>query len=358
MTTEIVKIDPVEYGLDTTKAKSIEDSFLPKIAERDGYVSVYENILTKEITETVCKEAVELGKKLVKVRTGIIAIHKVEKEYYLNAGRFVDAYKNKLIKPIEQMEDKLEEVAKHFEEKKKAAEQKIIDERNGIIESLGGSTFPNIQHMDQKSFDLFVKGLEAQKKEKDEAERLEAERIEKERLESVEKERVLNERKLLLLAFHAYDISLIKENLTDINDDQFQKLIQRGQKAKDKFTEDQEKLKIENEKLKKQAEIDAKVAAEKAAENERLRKQEADRKAAEEKAAKEKAAAEKAAQEAAAKAAKAPVKENLNKWVDGFDIGYPTETRNWTAEQKAVLLDINNKFEAFKKWAKAEIEKI
>ena len=41
---ELVKIYPVEYGLDTTKAKSIEDSFLPKIAERDGYVSVIEKI--------------------------------------------------------------------------------------------------------------------------------------------------------------------------------------------------------------------------------------------------------------------------------------------------------------------------
>lgn len=357
-TLEVVKIDPVEYGLDTTKAKSIEDSFLPKIAERDGYVSVYENILTKEITEAVCTEADELRKKLVKVRTGITAVHKVEKEFYLNAGRFVDAYKNKLIKPIEQMEEKLEEVSNHFAEQKRAAEQKIIDERNGIIESLGGSTFPNIQHMDQKSFDLFVKGLEAQKKEKDEADRLEAERIENERLEAAEKERVLNERKLLLLAFHAYDISLSKENLTDINDDQFQKLIQRGQKAKDKFTEDQEKLKIENEKLKKQAEIDAKIAAEKAAENERLRKQEADRKAAEEKAANEKAEAEKAAKIAAEKAAKAPVKEKLNNWVDSFEIKDIDGTGKWTLEQRAVALSIINKFEAYKTWAKSEIEKI
>lgn len=358
MTTEIVKIDPVEYGLDTTKAKSIEDSFLPKIAERDGYVSVYENILTKEITDEVANEANELRKKLVKVRTGIVEVHKIEKEYYLNAGRFVDALKNKLIKPIQQMEEKLDEVYSFIENKRKEEEQKVIDTRNAIIEALGGKTFPNIQHMDQDSFNLFVKGLEAAKKERDEAERKEAERIAKEQQEAAERAKITRERSGKLFQYFVYEKSLMEEDLSDITEEQFQNLLTIGQKAKDRHEKEQERLRLENEKLKKQAAIDAKIAAEKAAENERLRKQEADRKAAEEKAAKEKAEAEKAAKEAAAKAAKAPVKEKLNNWVDGFDIGYPTETRNWTPEQKAVLMDINNKFEAFKKWAKAEIEKI
>jgi hypothetical protein len=79
LTLEVTKVDPKEYGLDIEKASGIEKSFLPKIAEREGYVSVYENILTKEISKEVCNEAKELAKKLVKVRTGIAEIHTVEK---------------------------------------------------------------------------------------------------------------------------------------------------------------------------------------------------------------------------------------------------------------------------------------
>lgn len=36
METEIVKIDPREFGLEAQNVKNIEEAFLPKIAERDG----------------------------------------------------------------------------------------------------------------------------------------------------------------------------------------------------------------------------------------------------------------------------------------------------------------------------------
>jgi len=64
-------LSPTEFGIEESKAVVINESFLPKLAERDGYIAVYENLLTKEITKEVCNEAATLRKKLVKVRTGI-----------------------------------------------------------------------------------------------------------------------------------------------------------------------------------------------------------------------------------------------------------------------------------------------
>ena len=55
----------------------------------------------------------------------------------------------------------------------------------------------------------------------------------------------------------------------------------------------------------------------------------------------------------AEKLAKAPKKEKLNVWIDGFVMGTPIGEN----EDKTVI-DILNKFESFKKWAKTEIDKL
>lgn len=57
---QVVLIDPKEYGLEELKAAQIENSFAPKLVERNGYVAVYEQLLTKEITKEVSKEAIKI----------------------------------------------------------------------------------------------------------------------------------------------------------------------------------------------------------------------------------------------------------------------------------------------------------
>ena len=71
-------------------------------------------------------------------------------------------------------------------------------------------------------------------------------------------------------------------------------------------------------------------------------KMEADKKAADE---------FKAKRQSEAKAAKAPKKQKLNKWVDGFVMGAPTGMN-----EDETVIEILEKFEAFKKWAKTKIE--
>ena len=101
---------------------------------------------------------------------------------------------------------------------------------------------------------------------------------------------------------------------------------------KKEYDKEQEKIRLENEKLK--SELKAKKEAEIKAENER--------KEAEEKARKE-----------AEKLAKAPVKKQLSVWVDSFEIN-----RTYIDTNNATAKDIISKFEAFKNWAKKEIENL
>ena len=111
---QLQTVDPKEYGLDKDKARNIEKAFLPKIAERNGLVTIYEQILTAEITPELTDNAKSVRLKLVKVRTGIAEIHRTQKAFFRAAGLFVDAWKNKETLPVTQMEEKLFEIEDYY----------------------------------------------------------------------------------------------------------------------------------------------------------------------------------------------------------------------------------------------------
>jgi len=124
MTTEIAKIDPKEYGLADEQVQTIEAAFMPKITERNGLAEIYGTIIAQEITPSLCSQAGDVRKKLVKVRTGISEIHKTQKAFYLAAGRYVDAWKNKETAPVLQMEETLTEIEEHYS---RIEAQKIVE---------------------------------------------------------------------------------------------------------------------------------------------------------------------------------------------------------------------------------------
>ncbi|MCP4987282.1 MAG: hypothetical protein GY928_14885 [Colwellia sp.] len=137
-----------DYGLEENKAIEIESKFAPMIAEKEALVSIYNDIITSELTPGLCAKAKDLRNKLVKVRTGISKIHKTQKAFYLAGGRFVDAWKNANAEPVTQMEEKLSEIEKHFENIEKERinnlrierEEKLfplLDEYTPMTEGLG-----------------------------------------------------------------------------------------------------------------------------------------------------------------------------------------------------------------------------
>ena len=167
----------------------------------------------------------------------------------------------------------------------------------------------DIEAMSDEMFDIFLKGVEQAHKDKIEAERL----AEVERLAEIERKA------------EADRLAEI-ERLATIE--------------AERIAKEQTEKEAEIERLKQAENLEAERK-----ENERLRAELEAKEA-------EKLEAERLAKIEAKKAAKAPVKEKLNLWVDGFSIGSPVGLKHETATE------IQNKFEAFKQWAKKEIEKV
>jgi len=352
---ELQKVDPKEFGLEEVQVATIEQAFMPKIAERDGYAVIYEQLITKELTKELCNEAGDLRRKLVKVRTGIADIHKTQKAFFLSAGRFVDAWKNKETLPIEQMEENLSTIESHFEKIEAERILKVESDRKSEL-SIYSDVIPfGLGTMDESVYQNYLIGVklryEAKIKAEQEAEteRLRLIEVEKEnvRLKAIEDERIRIENEKLKAE------AIAKEKEIEAERKRQSDLLAK-QKA-----EAEEKARIEKEKQDKiLADIEAKAKIEREkveAERKRLEdelkaKQESERKAKEESDRKE---AELIAAEN--KAAKAPEKEKLTKMVDSIQIVIPELKEQSTIAAANV---INAKFEQFKLWAKQQIESV
>jgi hypothetical protein len=229
-------------------------------------------------------------------------------------------------KAIEEKAEWKANFVKRFEaEQKELRTQKRINEVSKYAE-INRIEF---EAMSDDSFESFLSGLKSNYEAKIKAERkAEEERIAKAKADSEarEQQRLENER---LKA----EAEKREKEIEDERKANEQKLADERVKAKAEADRIEAKLKAEQEaKSKLEAELQAKKDAELKAENER-------------KQAELKAKAE------AEKNAKAPIKKQLSIWVDSFSI---TEIN--VENEKKVL--IKEKFEAFKKWAKNEIESI
>lgn len=379
MTNELSKIDPKEYGLEQKQVTTIEQAFAPKIAERDALLEMYETMLKVEITPAVCKQAKELRNKLVKVRTGIAEVHKTQKAYFLAAGRFVDAWKNKETVPIEQMEENLTDIELYFERLEAEKVAKLAAFREAEIRQYSDVIPYDLGRMELSVYTNYLTGLkvaqEARVKAEKEAElaKQEAERIEK----------LNTDRKNKTVRLVEFIDNYENVSFGEMSEDDFMALVNAAIKKRTDHEAEQESIRVENERLKADAEKREKeIADERKKQAEILLKAEAEAelklKEQQEKAKKEqeKADAERvrleaelqakkdaeefskaefarieaariAAEEAAAKA---PRKEKLTVWVDGFAIPEFADD--------AVAAEISAKFAAFKGWAKGQVEKL
>lgn len=363
---ELVKVDPKEFGLEESSVATIEQAFLPKIAERDGYAQIYEQLITKELTKELCAEARELRLKLVKTRTGIADIHKTQKAFFLAAGKFVDAWKNKETAPVEQMEEKLSEIEKYFENIEKERIAKLEAERSEEISKYSDVVPYGLGSMNDQVYETYLKGCivayEARIKaeQEAEAERLRLIEVEKEnaRLKAIEDERIRLENEKLKAEAEAREkeIEAERKRQADLLAKQKSEAEEKARIEKEKQDAILAKERAEAEAKQKAIEEAARIEREKAeAERKRLEKELAEQRESERKAKEE--ADQKEAERIAAeqKAAKAPDKEKLVKMVDSISISVPKLS---DATSIAVSNVINAKFESFKIWAKSQIESI
>ena len=327
MKNELVKINPKDFGIEESKAKQIADQFKPML---DKMVELEEeaNEVFKLDIESLeaAKQAKEVRLKYVKVRTGTSEIHKEQKAFYLQAGRFVDGWKNAQLFASQGIEEKLMQIEKYAENKEKERLENLQRERIILVEPyLESVEALNLSSMSEEVFTIFLQGSKTNFENKLESERLEKERLESERLAEIERQKAIEaENAKLKIEAEAKEKALAKER-----------------------AEAENKRQIEAAKQ-------AKIQAEKDAEIKRIAKELQDKKDAEIKAETERKLAEENAKKEAEKAAKAPIKDQLNIWVENFKIDLPnSELLN---NEKALL--IKSKFDAFKKWAKNEVESL
>jgi len=237
MTNELSKLDPKDYGLEESNVATIEQAFQPKIIERDALVPAYEELIAKELTPELCKDFHALRLKCVKVRTGIADVHKSQKAYFLAAGRFVDAWKNKETLPIEQMESKLKEGEEYFEriEAKRIAD--LEAERTALLSAYTDILPQGLGQLSDAAFNTYLTGAKVAYDTRVEAERkaeelrVEEEKAEQERLRliTVRKERDDNRFKIFAGTglvftggvFAHRDITYNLSELCELDDDAF-----------------------------------------------------------------------------------------------------------------------------------------
>jgi colicin import membrane protein len=355
MNTQIIKAK--DFGLEDIQAKQMTTSLNTTIEEREILKDAYLDVISLDINEENLFIFKELRLKIVKNRTqGIEKWHKTNKAFFLAGGRFVDAIKNKEIIVNQEMESKLMDAEKHFEnlEKERIA-QLSVTRKALILEFEEVDTLKDLGLMNDDIWQNVFAGAKAnfnarkEAKEKALAE-LEKERKEDLRLAKIEKERqeaIAKENAKLKADAAAREKSLELERLEakQLADDEAKKQalilneqrkesqrlakIEADKQAKIQAIKDAELKKEREEKAKLQAEIKAKRDAEIEAENKKLE-------------------LERLAKLEAEKLAKAPIKKQLSIWVESFELP-DLKTDN----EKAIL--IKSKFEAFKKWASTQV---
>jgi hypothetical protein len=435
MENKLVKVIPEQLdevikssGLEIKEGEQIKQSFLPFLVQLSEVQEQSVKINFEHPTDIDEKIARELRLKTVKIRTGASDLKDNRKKIHLLKGNLEQASYNIIAASCKLAEETFTQVekAREIAEAKRKAELKAQREIEAQTYSEYLPFVIDLGQLDELSYANLLTGAKLQLQAKIDAElKAEQERIAKQKAIDEENERIRIENARLQKEAEEKEKALCllkstkkKEAIEFMIKIGFKKT-EGGYSASDyhhfvgeqhysefetekefeAFKNDltkQKNLEIERKKqadiLAKQkadAETNAKIEAEKQAkiQAEIKAKAEAERKVFEEKAAKEKAIidaklkAEKEAKEnlekelkakteaeniarmkaekeekdrkqAELKASKAPDKEKLTKWIDSFN--KPSDI-SVSGEANAVKLLIDEKFEAFKIWAKAQI---
>ena len=350
-------VDPKLYGLEEIKASELTTGLNVVLIERETLIEAYKDVISLEITEENLNTFKELRLMIVKNRTqGINKWHKSSKEFFLAGGRFVDAIKNKENAINEEMESKLLAAEKHFENLEKERVEKLQKERVSLVsEYIEDAHLVNLSSMEADVWESYLSTkkkayLDAKQAELDaEKERLakekaEQEAIEKQRLENAKLKKEADKREKEILAERKAQADLLAKQKAE---SEAKELATKKENERLAKIETDKRNKIESERLAKEKKAKETYEA-------KIKKQEEELKAIKDAELKAKKDAElKAIQEKkdAELKAKAPIKKQLNDWVNDFNI----ENINIENEKKDLII---SKFESFKKWAKKQIETI
>lgn len=242
---ELAILDPKEFGIDSNKALELQKDLPQMLSERDTLAEAYDNVIRMEITPETSKMARELRLKIRDNRTkGIEPWHKTNKAYFLAAGKYLDAVKNREVEINQRMEANLEEIEKVEE----IARNKELDDRlENRLNHLKSVDPEGVHHgmrdLSDDVFDAYLMALEmriAKAKE-------EADRIEKERLAKEAQALIFNERKISIALFGYSD--MLEKLTVEFTEDQYQELLHDCEDRKGAEILQKAKMETRNEQL-------------------------------------------------------------------------------------------------------------
>lgn len=388
---EIVQVKPNELdeiiqnsGLAIQEGEEIKKSYIPFVESLAEIQAQAVKINFEKPTQIDEMIAGELRKKTVKIRTAALSLKDERKKTFLLKGNLEQAAYNLIAASCKLAEDTFVKVEKARE----LAEKKFKEERKAeriiiLNEYEFNHQFLDLLNMPDDQFNMVVSRLESERQEKiEEEKRIEAERIEYDRLNKLNEER--KEQLIPYWDFLTNEQKCLE--LSSLTESEFMAIRGEVQMAKAFREQENERLKQEEIRLKKELEEKEKQA--------KIERQKAEKKLAEERAEAEKKAAEerkkqakieeelkakaeaeriererleaqlkaqelvtKQEQEAAENrrkaAEKAPDKDKLILWVNSV---FPEDISLKTDEAKAVYDELTSKLLAYKVWAVKLIE--
>jgi hypothetical protein len=255
---------------DLSMAESIASNFVPFMGE------VQEQIELLKPLEMGNPEHVEIAKRvsidLGRIRSRKDAVKKEQKDYYLKVGRFIDALSNTVEGMITLTQDEAKEHAKYFENLEKQRLEKLKADRLALISPYMENPPLGLDLISEDTFQIMLTGAKKSYEDRIEAARIAEEvRLERLRIEELHHER----RELMLPVYQFWPGENKNPDFGNMTEKDFKKFVSDSKKRKSLHDEEQNRIRIENERLKAEAEEREKAERERIAAEEAKRVEEA-----------------------------------------------------------------------------------
>lgn len=259
-----------QSGLEKNKVQDLLNNFNTFFSEAKSVAEKSRTIVVTDETQVnLMKEARDNRLKLKKIRVDVENTRKKLKEQSLREGKAIDGIANiikALVVPVEEHLEKQEKFIEIIEVEKKA--KRLADRTAKLSQYVADISLYNLNDMSDEAFNnLFTSSKKAFEDQKAAELKAEAEKAEEERKDKLE-----SARKLELAPY--IDYSKLTVDLRTLPEKEYQAILLAAKSEKAERDAEQEKIRLENEKLKKEREEREKqIAKEKAAKEKEIEKE-------------------------------------------------------------------------------------
>ena len=322
--TQLIKIDAPELnGVEKSKADEIRKVFEPMADMLQGFEQAYDELImlskdgiNKELTAKAKRLRLDIGR--VRIETGKLKDKK--KEMIKLEDRAIMGVHNILVWAVKEKEDKLKEIEDYFDIQEQKRLQKIQSERvEELSKYIDDAHERVLSDMPDDVWDAYISSKKKEYEDRVEAEkRAEAEKIAREKAELEERERIRKENEAL------------KKEAEERAKNEAERVERENAEKRQREAEYEAKINYERKEKEK---IEKELRAKKDAEEAELRRQEHEK----------------------IKRENSSDKEKLQIFINDLNIDFPLCN---SKQSKKVSKDIQEKFQSFKIWAQNQINQL